>query len=219
MLVKLSYPIYKNTPVYPSLKRLSIHTVRSIQKGDRKNIYGLTLNTHTGTHIDYPLHVYEERDTKEAIEEFSYYEVAFLDITVKERQIIERKHLKRYESEIKKCDLLLIRTGFGEHRFSDPEKYIKKNPGISEDAAQYLKKTFPALKSVGIDTISIGSSLYPEENHRVHEILLARDSKAPIYIIEDMRLSYYIEKIHTVHVYPLFIGLDGTPCVILGDTR
>lgn len=205
--------------MYPTLEGVVPHTIRSMRKGDRKNICGLTLNTHTGTHIDYPQHIYEGHENGDVIEELTYRKVIALAIAAKEGQSIEKAQLQGYENEIKNCNLLLIRTGFGEYRRSDPERYTKWNPGLSEGAALYLKATFPALMAVGIDVISIGSFIRPRESHRVHEILLDSESRPPIFIIEDMNLSQCIARMQAVYIYPLFAGFDGSPCIIVGETE
>ncbi len=135
---------------------------------------------HTGTHVDAPSHFIRHARSIDAVELETFRGSALvLDLTnFGENAMIKAADIRKAEEKdrIGKGDVVLIRTGWD--RFWGNDAYLKSNPGLSADAAQYLKKK--QVKLVGIDTANIDhpkASKFP-----VHNILLAKG----IPIIENL---------------------------------
>jgi arylformamidase len=109
-------------------------------------------STHLGTHIDAPIHF---SPSGESVEKIPLKKIVILDntkvlkIIKNDNENIDINDINKYD--IKKNDTILICTGWSSNRFKD--KYFKKNPGLSKQAAEYL--TDLEINLVGIDTPNI----------------------------------------------------------------
>lgn len=144
-----------------------------------------TLDMHTGTHIDFPLHMIPDGKTSNdyTIEHFSG------TCYVKDATYLNQRILKRdlQAIHIETYDFILFKT---KNSFSDdfnPE-YIY----LSEEAAAYLAEF--DLKGVGIDALGIERA---QEGHPTHQLLLSKD----ILIYEGLNLKDVEEGVYE------FIGL------------
>nr|WP_258881295.1 cyclase family protein [Paenibacillus sp. sptzw28] len=73
-----------------------------------------------------------------------------LDIPKKDDELIEKSDLAPFAEHITGTDLLIIRTGFGELRVSDPISFGNRNPGFAASAGEYLME-FETLRAIGMD--------------------------------------------------------------------
>jgi arylformamidase len=214
----LSHKLDSKTPSFAGGPTLLITPLKEIRTGGSSNSYALTFPNHLGTHVDAPRHS-DDRGRAVADYTMSSYEFlhpAVLEITKGESEMITSAELKRYEDEIEGADLLLLLTGFQECRKKDPEKYMRRNPGVSAEAAAYLASRFPKLRALGFDFISLSAVQNREEGRRAHRALLAdRD----FFIIEDMDLSNVPKHVNRVLVVPLLVeGVDSSPCTVLAES-
>jgi len=149
------------------------------------------------------------------ISAFEFIHPVVLGLTKGESEMITFAELKGYEDDIAKADLLLLRTGFQECREKDPDKYMKRNPGVSAEASAYLATKFQELRALGFDFISLSAAQNREEGRKAHKALLnGRD----FFIIEDMDLSRVPKHVKRVLVVPLFVeGVDSSPCTVLAE--
>ena len=117
--------------------------------------------------------------------------------------------------QIKNCDILLIRTGFGEKR--GELIYSNNNPWISPDAAQFIRSCFIKLRAIGIDTISISSFKHIKAGETTHQVLLKKGdyTSEPLLIIEDLKLGILSNNLRKLFAIPLFVdGVDSMPCTV-----
>ena len=152
----LSYPLESTTPLFGVNPPNVFKRVESIVEGDKCNSSLITLFNHNGTHIDAPRH-FDEKGKRIAdyeIGDLVFNKPRLIQIPKKEKEVIGIRDMLENESEIQNCDLLLIRTGFYKQR--GKKRYVDSNPWIDNEAALFLRKK-PALKAIGIDTISISS--------------------------------------------------------------
>ena len=56
MLISISYPLNRATPLYPGTEPLTITPTKSIEGGDAENKSLIAVSSHAGTHIDLPGH-------------------------------------------------------------------------------------------------------------------------------------------------------------------
>lgn len=66
-LIDISVTLQPGLPVWPTNKPLSITQVASMKDGSIANVTSFATNSHTGTHIDAPLHFVDDAKTTEEI--------------------------------------------------------------------------------------------------------------------------------------------------------
>ncbi len=166
-------------------------------------ITALHLSTHTGTHIDAPVHYLKTGDTIDTIP-LSHVMGAcrVIDVTLAGTSITANNLKGRLDG----IDRLLLKTSF-----SNTDLFEENYPSLTADAARLI--TACDMKCVGIDTPSIESY---EGDGTVHRELLRRGC----IIIELLDLSRVKEGDYTLVALPLRLtGLDGSPArvVLLDD--
>ena len=165
-------------------------------------ITGLHMSTHTGTHIDAPVHYLKTGNTIDTIPLSHVMGTCrVLDVT-RVGINITANHLK---GRLDNIDRLLLKTSF-----SNTDRFVENYPSLTADAARLI--TSRNMKCVGIDTPSIESY---ECDGAVHRELLSRGC----IIIELLDLSKVEEGDYILVALPLrFTGLDGSPArVVLLD--
>lgn len=204
-----------STPLYGGGKGISISPDRSIINGDTANTKQLSFQNHSGTHIDFPNHFFENGKTAENYTaDFWMFKKPFLVLRKAEENEIfclSDDEMKKIPDEI---DFLIIKTGFGV--FRGEEKYWKYNPGFAPIFATKLREKFPNLKVIGMDFISLTSYQNRELGREAHRTFLGGDR--PILLIEDMDLSKIMYSPKSISCLPLMInGLDGSPVTIIAS--
>jgi arylformamidase len=211
----LSHSISHNTPLYGGAENIHIVLDTAISKGDTANSLLLSFPNHAGTHVDVPYHFFEDG------KKLTDYDASFwiFDNPVCVDVCGEDGYLVKYEDVVNsikaETDLLLIRTGYEEHR--NKKKYWQKNPGLSVDLARKLRTNNPNIRAVGVDVISITSRLHREEGRKAHrEFLGSHYNSQPIVLVEDMSLINFTTDISQVIILPLLIkDADGAPCTVI----
>jgi arylformamidase len=175
---------------------------RQQERGDYL-ITDLHLSTHTGTHIDAPVHYLKTGHTIDTIP-LSHIigPCQVLDLSGAGTSITA-DHLR---GRLDGIDRLLLKTSF-----SGTDRFNEIYPSLTADAARLI--TGYGMKCVGIDSPSIESF---ECEGTVHRELLRRGC----ILIELLDLSDVEEGNYTMVALPLrFTGLDGSPArvVLLED--
>jgi arylformamidase len=167
-------------------------------------ITGLHLSTHTGTHIDAPVHYLKTGNTIDTIPLSHLMGTCrVLDVTDTGTSITAT-YLK---SRLDNIQRLLLKTSF-----SNTDRFVQDYPSLTTDAARLL--TSHNIKCIGIDSPSIESY---NSDGTVHRELLSRGC----IIIELLDLSNVCEGDYTMVALPLRLtGLDGSPArVVLLDNK
>jgi len=156
MIIDLTHLIQDRMPSYPG--DTDTQLVQSkVLENDFYNNHQLTINMHVGTHIDGPMHLL---NVNEYINEFP------LDTFIGEGVLIDARNEKeiiykqKYETIIKKNQIVLINTGF-DSLFGQPE-YFKDHPVITLEFAELLVRK--QIKMIGFDMPS--PDKYPFEVHK-----------------------------------------------------
>jgi len=193
----ITYP----TPWHPKVSVERLGKIEEVGRNTRKVILG----THTGTHIDSPLHFIENGKSIEKIPlEQIVGKVTIVDFThFKEEQPVEKEDLKR----LKITDRMIFRFGWGKYWNSD--KFYKNYPFFTEDSANYL--VAQGIKLLGYDTPSPDNSKADNKvDSPIHKIFL----KNEIVLLEYLANLDKIDKLENwnVVVAPMKIeGSDGSP--------
>lgn len=210
--INLSHLISQSTPAYGNRDRIFVRDNSSILKGETANSSSWFFsNNHIGTHIDSPRHFSATgKKTHEFnINDFFYDKVKLVDIACTSGILISIADFKKVENEISGPDieLLLIRTGYEQHRSAD--KYWNDSPGLAAELADYFRSKYPKLRCVGFDFISLTSWNFRPEGRVSHKAFLCpEDETKTILVIEDMALAAIDNNIKSVVVAPMFVE-DG----------
>nr|WP_321352002.1 cyclase family protein [uncultured Methanoregula sp.] len=220
MFQKLSYPLTTKSPLYPSTSPVTIRPVRSLQNGDSANTSEISLSSHSGTHIDVPLHFCPSGPSVEDLlkDENKYFPSYCLEIPKEGNACISPEDFLSFNIRFSDATVILIKTGWSRHRKSDPELYTRQNPWVHEAVPEFLRKNFPHLQIFGIDTISISNHQYREHGRACHRSFLCEDP--PILLIEDMDLLMLntVNNPFKMRIIPwLMDTIDGVPVMVWAE--
>jgi arylformamidase len=196
-LYDISVPIYNGMPVFPGDPAPDIKKELTLP-ADPFNVSIMYLGTHTGTHIDPPIHFIENGYTVDRIPlDHLYGKCDVVDLTYV-RDAITADDLKKSLHDEK---ILLFKTRNSE-LWKDPA-FRKDYVYLDESAGKWIVEN--GIKTVGIDYLSVGSFDSGEELHR---ILL----RGEVTAIEGLNLTGIEPGKYTLACLPLKIkDGDGAP--------
>lgn len=197
-IIDISWPISLQMTSYKNNKPITLTQTRSIESNGMRETH-ISLDAHTGTHVDSPNHKLIDGKTIDQIP---------LERLIGKAVVIDLSHV---ESEITNQDL--------ENYNFDTENIVllkTKNSTLSAEAlfntefiylgasgAHYLAQK--KVKAVGIDYLGIERN---SPNHATHTTLLSQN----IPIIEGLRLGQVSAGIYDFYCLPLsIIGIDAAP--------
>jgi arylformamidase len=194
----ISVPIYCGMPVYKNKpeKQPHLETVSNGYVSETR----LSLDVHTGTHVDAPLHMIIQGDTMESIPlEHLVGQCRVFDLTHAEEAITlqDIEHLSDIEGEF-----ILLKTRNSQDQIFNPDFIYLK-----EDAALFLVEQ--KVRGVGIDSLGIERS---QPGHPTHKALFGSN----IIIIEGLQLSDVPEGVYFMVAAPLKLqGTDAAPARVI----
>ena len=212
----LSYPLDISGPRPPAIPKPKLSVFLTIAEHGA-SVQVLEVASHTGTHIDSPLHVIEGGLSIHDFgpEEFIFTSPVIIDLPLNDAEIVQEHHLKHHESEIASADIVLFRFGYGLIHESDPKRYGLRSPGFGIESARYLRNEFPRLRAIGMDIPSLACIDKLDLTMQSHHVLLEGDGRRFI-IIEEMRIPEDVKNISEVRLYPWLVkGMDSGPCTIV----
>lgn len=166
-----------------------------MNKGDLCTISRLTMGTHTGTHIDAPIHFLPGGSGAEEVPLDNLIGPARV-VEIKDPHAVKAEELRRHNLGVR--ERLLFKTSNSE-RCWKTSQFVPDFVSVAEDAASYLASLHTL--AVGIDYLSVGG---PE----THRTLLS----AGVVIIEGLNLSGISQGRYELLCLPLeIIGGDGAP--------
>ncbi|HEX7556838.1 MAG TPA: hypothetical protein VF338_09455, partial [Leptolinea sp.] len=149
-------------------------------------------------------------------EEFIFDHPIVFDIPLNDETLVMPDHLKKLEETGKEADLILFRFGYGIVRQSDPARYSTRCPGFGIESAEYLLKTFPKMRCIGMDVPSLSCIAYLEKTMKAQNILLSGNG-GRFLVLEDLKLDGDLSHLRNVVVAPWLIkDLDGGPVTVFG---
>lgn len=189
---------FPTDPAPPKIYRFSDRAL-----GSKVTMSMLEIISHTGTHIDAPLHFIPDGST---ISDMS------LDATIGPCRVLEIKdtekitvaELQKYN--IQKGERILCKTRNSPKTYT-AEKFVEDYVYLDADAADYLAKI--KIKLFGIDNITIGILKVPDNIVRTHTALLA----AGVYVLEDCAMDGVPAGSYELLCLPLYMwNGDAGPC-------
>lgn len=198
----VSMPVRTGGLVYPNNPPISITPVQSIAAGNTANVSRIDLGSHTGTHVDAPLHFMEGGA---GVDELP------LDVLIGPARLIAFGDdvLAVGEAELRRHDLtgvtrLLIRTRNSAWLASGSTEFHPDFTHVAPDGAEYLVSL--GVRLVGVDYLSVEQFRSP--HHRTHKTLLSN----AVVIVEGMVLSEPPPGNYELYCLPMLLaGLDGAP--------
>jgi arylformamidase len=196
--LKQGMPYFPTDPVPPKIYRM---TDRNL--GGPVTMSMLEIISHTGTHIDSPLHFIPDGSTISDMP---------LDATIgpckvieiKDKDSIKAAELKQHD--IRKGDRVLCKTA-NSPGWYQAQKFIEDYVYLDDDGADYLAEQGIIL--FGLDNITIGSYRRIENIGHDHTTLLG----AGIYVLEGLTLEGVPQGEYELLCLPLLMyNGDAGPC-------
>jgi arylformamidase len=198
--IDISLPIREGMIVYEGDPDITVSSALSLERGDPANVSSLRLGSHTGTHMDAPLHFISGGpgiDTLPLDLLIGPALVAAVDAT----RLIEPSHLEKLPLADHPRLLLKTRNSGLWDRPSFSRDYV----ALSLASAKLLIER--GVKLVGVDYLSIEA--FGAEGHPVHKMLLG----AGMVILEGLDFRRVTPGTYELYCLPLRIaGGDGSPC-------
>jgi arylformamidase len=176
-LIDMSQPIFDNCPNCPEHPPVKSEVITDHHlSGWRLEL--LTIASHTGSHVDTPLHKLKGGANLDDIPLEKWTGQAFIaDLRDSQAGMPITPH--RLSQSLANRDLsdqiVLIATTWGDRR-AKTDEWLNKAPMLSAEAARWLVDR--RIRGVGIDYYSIGDAA-------VHEILLGNNA----WIVEELKFS------------------------------
>jgi len=194
-IIDITHVIHPKMPLYPGSPKLVFET----RPGKTSTSTSIFMDSHTGTHVDAPRHVFRLGSGADALPlEAMVGMCRVLDLT-HVKDAIQVSDLKKYK--IQKGERIIVKTKNSSRGF---KKFFSDYIYLSGDAAVYLGKI--GISLFGIDYLSVKQK--GSADNRPHTELLKRK----IVIFEGLNLAKVKAGKYFFVGLPLkFEGLDGSP--------
>lgn len=199
-IIDISWPVSQTITEYKDRRTVSFAAVKTIEHdGARESV--ITMNVHTGTHVDAPAHFLLQGATIDATPLPSLVgQCVVLDCT-DVKDMIMAEHLERYADVCGEGDIVLLKTKNSDEPVAGV--FNKNFVFLAASGAQFLADL--DVKAVGIDYLGIERG---QADHATHEILLSRGMP----IIEGLRLAAVQAGRYHACIAPLLLqSLEAAP--------
>jgi arylformamidase len=191
----ISAPIYTGMVHFPRNPSIEIHTISHVGRGNTATVSMLRMGSHTGTHIDAPIHFLPGGPGVDEVPVANVIGPARV-IEIQGRNAINGSELQ--SRDLGRRERLLFKTSNSERCWNSPE-FVSDFVSIAEDAASYL---------AGLNTLAIGIDYLTAGSPETHRILL----RAGVVIIEGLNLAGVTPGRYELVCLPLrILGCDGAP--------
>jgi arylformamidase len=198
--IDISVTIKPGMAHWPGNPEIRVEKMLAIERGDVCNVSVLSLGSHTGTHMDAPLHFIDGGKSLDKMP---------LDATLGPARVIEIKDKESIKpAEIANCkfkpgERILFKTP-NSRRSWKSDHFDEDFVYISKEAAALLAKA--KIRTVGVDYLSVGG--FRKDGIETHHALLG----AGIWIIEGLNLSKITPGRYELCCLPLkVLNSDGAP--------
>jgi arylformamidase len=175
--IDISIPIRNGMPDWPDNPPLQINRTMNLARGDEATVSTVFIGSHTGTHMDAPLHFIE---AGQAIHEMPL--TAMIGraqvIEIHNPEAITLEELRRHA--VRPGERLLFKTRNSQCRWAERD-FMQDFVYLTTEAARWLVQQ--GVRTVGIDYLLVGG--YEKNGPEVHQVLLG----ANVWIIEGLDLS------------------------------
>jgi arylformamidase len=205
-IIDVTVPIRPGMLTYPGDPTVAIERTSDMRNGDLSNLSVLSMSTHTGSHVDPPIHFLEDGATIDALP---------LETLVGQARVVDmRGEVSIGASQLDRLDLphdvgrLLFLTDWSERWAERSPAFPDAVTGVTVDGAGWLIAR--GVRLVGTDFISIETA--DDLTFPVHRALLG----AGIAIVEGLDLRDVPAGRYTLWCLPLKIHEgDGGPARVV----
>ena len=198
-IIDVSLPIGPNLLTWPGDPPIEIEPQSRIANGDAANVSELRMGTHTGTHVDPPVHFVEGAPGIDAVS---------VDVLFGECVVVDARgvlgQLGPHELEAlgvpEGAERVLIKSDNSEIWRHHPASFPDEYTCLSAEGARWLVDR--RVRLVGVDFLSVERRGAP--GHPAHVELLSND----VVIVEGLNLGDVEPGLYTLAVLPLLI-VDG----------
>jgi len=202
-LVDVSVQLAPGLATYPGNPAFEITPVHRIADGDSANNSRLVMGTHTGTHVDAPLHFFDGRPGVDAMPlELLIGRVRVIDLP--HRGGITEQHLAA--AGLREDIRVLLRTP-NSALWNTTDGFRTDYTYLTEGGAKFL--VGQGVKVVGVDYLSVEQ--YNKAGAPAHHALLGNG----VIIIEGLDLSDAEAGQYEMYCLPLRIAADGAPARVV----
>jgi arylformamidase len=199
-LIDISLPIREGMIVYEGDPGISVKPSASMERGDPANVSALNLGTHTGTHMDAPLHFIPGATGIDTVPLELLIGPALV-LEVGADRLIEPGHLT--DPRIASHQRVLLKTS--NSALWDRTTFAREYVALSLEGARLLIDR--GVKLIGIDYLSVEA--FGVQGHPVHKTLLG----AGMVLLEGLDFRRVTPGVYELYCLPLRIaGGDGAPC-------
>jgi arylformamidase len=198
--IDISVPIHTGMAHWPDNPPVRVEYMSHMSRGDISTVSTLSMGSHTGTHMDGPLHFLPEGQGLHVMPLDAAIGRARV-IGIRDPESIKPDELRSHN--IWPDERLLFKT-LNSSRCWKTDTFVEDFVYISQEAARYL--AWIEVQTVGIDYLSVGG--YIKDGVETHRALL----EAGIWIIEGLDLSQVEPGTYDLICLPLkVIDSDGAP--------
>lgn len=200
MTISEKMQVYKNR----ESKKPIFSVAGAKSRGDSTNETDVKFNVHSGTHVDFPRHIYDDGKTSKDFDITTFMrDVKVFDLTEVVGGI-SKEHLLNFD--INAGDFVLLKTN---NSFS--EEFLFDFVYLTAEGATYL--TSKKISGLGIDALGVERD---QPGHPTHRTLIDND----IWIIEGLRLKAVPQGIYEMIALPLKLDdVDALPLSVVLKTK
>jgi arylformamidase len=198
--IEVSVPLRSGIVHWPDNPPVRIERMLDMKRGDVANVSKMSLGSHTGSHMDAPVHFVRDGEGMDRMP---------LGATMGRARVIEIQDPVSIKPDelgphaIGRGERVLFKTRNSVRRWWEDD-FIEDFVYVSQEAARHLADR--GVRTVGIDYISVGG--FYEDGSETHQALLGAD----IWIIEGLDLSGVDPGEHELICLPLKVNDgDGAP--------
>ncbi len=175
--IDVSVPLKSGMVHWPDNPPVRIERMLDMDRGDVANVSTISFGSHTGTHMDAPIHFLRDGEGMDRMP---------LDATMGRARVVEIQDPSSVKPEeleahaIGRGERVLFKTKNSTRRWWE-EDFIEDFVYVSQEAGRYLADL--GVTTVGVDYISVGG--FYEDGPETHQALLG----AGIWIIEGLDLT------------------------------
>lgn len=201
-IIDISWPISPMMTSYKNNKPVIFTQTRTIEAGSMRET-NITMNTHTGTHVDAPSHKLAAGKTIDQLPLESLIGPAVVIDLSHVTQAITEQDLRPHT--INTGEIVLLKTK--NSLLATDAPFVAEFVYLATSGASFLART--GAKAVGIDYLGIERN---SPTHETHTILLQKE----IPIIEGLRLGHVAAGRYECICLPIpVIGLEAAPTRVI----
>ena len=199
-LFDISVPVKNGGVVYPGNPEIHIELQQDMSRGGSSNVSLLSIGSHTGTHVDAPLHMIPGGAGVDGIPLDALVGPALVIAFDDDVMAVTEAYLRTQPMAGHERVLLKTRNS----HYIRERDFHRDYTYLAPDGAEYLVSL--GVRLVGIDYLSIEQ--FHSGHHRTHKTLLSRG----VVIVEGLDLSEPPAGEYELYCLPVLLdGVDGAP--------